>query len=31
MEEALDEREDLIGEIHAAVSARCDPVRHGAT
>jgi len=31
MEEALDELEGVIGEIRAAVSARCDPVRHGAT
>jgi hypothetical protein len=29
MAEALDEPEGVIGEIRAAVSARCDPVRHG--
>jgi len=31
MEEALDELEGVIGGIRAAVSARCDPVRHDAT
>ena len=31
MAEALDELEGVIGEIRAAVSARRDPVRHGAT
>ena len=31
MQEALDELEGVIGEIRAAVSAQCDPVRHGPT
>jgi hypothetical protein len=30
MEEALDELDGVIGEIRAAVSARRDPVGHGA-